>query len=456
MFKLFCHSFKFGLTILGTSLLIANGNVTAQTPASGIKLEQMSNISEALPTNSTVLRSQTQTEELSNVKAESASTVLEQIDRYSNGLENQGSIGQVINVNQLKDVSPGDWAYEALRNLVERYGCIAGYPDGTYRGNRALTRYEFAAGINSCLQQIERIIAAGTTDFVSRGDLETLQRLTQEFEAELATLGTRVDNLEGRVAFLEDNQFSTNTKLFGEVIFSIQSAFGDEKADGTGDIEEIVTLSDRIRLNLDTSFTGEDVLRVRLQARNIDNPDTGTGMTALNYGGDNSNNVEVSDLFYAFPVGDNLQFLIAANDVTFDDFADPLSPYFSSSGSGALTFFGSYNALVYPSADQALAANIRLGDSISLDVGYLTREGNTPTSKNGLFDGDYTASAQLNLGLGEAIDFAFTYTHTYQPGQDVSLTEGLGTPIAENPFNSAATEPRSLWGDSKLTSFSEN
>ena len=112
------------------------------------------------------------------------------------------NLEQVTNVNQLRDVSPGDWAYEALRNLVETYGCIAGYPDGTYRGNRAMTRYEFAAGLNACLQQIERLIAASTADFVTKEDLAILQRLMGEFEAELATLGTRVDNLEGRVAFL--------------------------------------------------------------------------------------------------------------------------------------------------------------------------------------------------------------------------------------------------------------
>ena len=58
---------------------------------------------------------------------------------------------QVTNVNQLKDVDPKDWAYQALRNLVGNYGCIAGYPDGTFQGNRTLTRYEFAAGLNACL-----------------------------------------------------------------------------------------------------------------------------------------------------------------------------------------------------------------------------------------------------------------------------------------------------------------
>lgn len=46
-------------------------------------------------------------------------------------------MGQVISVSQLSDVQPNDWAFEALQSLVERYGCIAGYPDGTFRGKRA-------------------------------------------------------------------------------------------------------------------------------------------------------------------------------------------------------------------------------------------------------------------------------------------------------------------------------
>jgi hypothetical protein len=91
-------------------------------------------------------------------------------------------MSQVTNVSQLRDVSPGDWAYEALRSLVERYGCIAGYPDGTFRGNRATSRYEFAAGLNACLQQIERLITSGTQGLATRQDLETLQRLVQEFQ----------------------------------------------------------------------------------------------------------------------------------------------------------------------------------------------------------------------------------------------------------------------------------
>ena len=57
----------------------------------------------------------------------------------------------VTSVSQLSDVRPTDWAFPALQSLVERYGCIAGYPDRTFRGNQATSRYEFAAGLNACL-----------------------------------------------------------------------------------------------------------------------------------------------------------------------------------------------------------------------------------------------------------------------------------------------------------------
>ncbi|MDB9376254.1 iron uptake porin, partial [Nodularia sphaerocarpa] len=103
---------------------------------------------------------------------------------------------QITSVSQLSDVQPTDWAFQALQSLVERYGCIAGYPNSTYRGNRALTRYEFAAGLNACLDRVNELIATATSDVVTQQDLGTLQRLQEEFSAELATLRGRVDSLE--------------------------------------------------------------------------------------------------------------------------------------------------------------------------------------------------------------------------------------------------------------------
>src|SRR6476661_5981038 len=147
---------------------------------------------------------------------------LEQLNQYSSeGAAGGETEGQVTSVSQLSDVRPTDWAFQALQSLVERYGCIAGYPDGTFRGNRAMTRYEFAAGLNACLDKVSELIRGGTGNFATRDDLAALQRLQEEFAAELATLRGRVDALESRTSELEANQFSTTTKLSGEAIFSV-------------------------------------------------------------------------------------------------------------------------------------------------------------------------------------------------------------------------------------------
>jgi hypothetical protein len=174
-------------------------------------------------------------------------------------------MGQVTSVSQLSDVQPTDWAFQALQSLVERYGCIAGYPDGTYRGNRALTRYEFAAGLNACLDRVNELISTATSDLVRREDLATLQRLQEEFAAELATLRGRVDSLEAATAELEANQFSTTTKLNGEAIVAAVGATGGAPDDDDPNI----ILVDRVRLNLTTSFTGKDLLITGLQAYNL-------------------------------------------------------------------------------------------------------------------------------------------------------------------------------------------
>ena len=74
-----------------------------------------------------------------------------------NGVSEYASADQVTSVTQFSDVYPTDWAYQALANLVEQYGCVAGYPNGTFRGNRAMTRFEAAALLNACLDRITEV-----------------------------------------------------------------------------------------------------------------------------------------------------------------------------------------------------------------------------------------------------------------------------------------------------------
>ncbi|MFW6264128.1 MAG: iron uptake porin [Cyanobacteriota bacterium] len=445
MSKLLWQILKTTPAVLGASVVVAGNAIAASTPATDAANNQASSSLNEVNLTSTSLDSLlAQSLPTSDLEVNpSNNSVLESINNYN---EISSGLDQVTSVSQLRDVSPGDWAYEALRNLVNRYNCIEGYPDRTYRGNRALTRYEFAAGLNSCLNTIERLIAASTADFVTREDLTTLERLIQEFEAELATIGTRVDALEGRVSFLEENQFSTTTKLSGEVIFALVDAFGDELADQTDlpdeDLEVNTTLSDRVRLNLSTSFTGRDLLRTRLQARNVPNLAnvTGTDMARLGFDGEGGNNVDVSKLFYRFPLNDRITLQIGATGTDADDIASVVNPLFDSSGTGSLTRFFRKNPAVYRlDGNQSLGANIQLSDSFSLDLGYLTNNGNDPSQKNGLFDGHYSALAQLNLGLGERLDLALTYARSYAPGEEVNLSGSTSSSLAKEPFPLEAT-----------------
>jgi hypothetical protein len=347
---------------------------------------------------------------------------------------------QVTSVSQLSDVSPTDWAFQALQSLVERYGCIAGYPDATYRGNRALSRYEFAAGLNACMDRINELVTAGTENLVVQADLDVLRRLQAEFASELSVLRGRVDTLEAKTATLEGQQFSTTTKLTGEAIFAIAASNHKETLSPQTSFGEEATFSERIRLDLDTSFTGKDLLRATLLTGNVQG---NSGMAFLNYGGYSDNQFALRDLWYTFPAGDRLRFMIGASDTSFDDFAELYSPYFAYVGSGALTFFGAYNYAVYPfSADQLLAGNLQLSETISIDFGYFTYQPNLPTAKNGLFNGDFGTSIQLNLKPSSSWNLGLIYTYTFQPGKDVTLVDTVGSATADNPFQTATAAHR--------------
>ncbi|MEG4346499.1 iron uptake porin [Microcoleus sp. A003_D6] len=355
--------------------------------------------------------------------------------------QQSGTMSQVTSVSQLSDVRPTDWAFQALQSLVERYGCIAGYPDGTYRGNRALTRYEFAAGVNACLDQVTKLISSSTGTFVTKDDLAILQRLQEEFAAELATLRGRVDGLEARTAELEANQFSTTTKLAGEVIFAVSDTFGDGV--GLDDDKTATNLGYRVRLNLNTSFTGRDLLRTRLQARNIANygtaTTTGTNMARLAIDGEDGSQFTLDQVWYRFPVG-NATVWFGPKGLRLDDVAELTAPL-ESSGNGALSRFGRYNPAVFRGPEGAGAVvKYNLG-AVRATVGYLASDGDAPNpaSGRGIFDGSFSALGQLNFSLGKAFDIGATYTRKYNRGGDVGIMGGTGSSLANRPFGQSAT-----------------
>ena len=91
--------------------------------------------------------------------------------------------------NPFSDVTPNDWAYQAVEDLSEQ-GVVEGYPDGTFKGERNITRYEMA-------QIIARMLAK--EDQLNAEQRATLDKLAGEYADELANLGVRVSNLEKKV-----------------------------------------------------------------------------------------------------------------------------------------------------------------------------------------------------------------------------------------------------------------
>lgn len=64
------------------------------------------------------------------------------------------AMAQVTSVSQVKDVQPTEWSYQAISNLISRYGCVAGFPDGTFKPGQAATRSDLAALVNACVDRI--------------------------------------------------------------------------------------------------------------------------------------------------------------------------------------------------------------------------------------------------------------------------------------------------------------
>ena len=94
------------------------------------------------------------------------------------------------------DVPTNHWAYDAIAELAAK-GLVEGYPDGTFKGDRAMTRYEMAMVVARLLARIESIqIPAPQPPQVTAQDLANIQRLINEFRAELAALGVRVTAIE--------------------------------------------------------------------------------------------------------------------------------------------------------------------------------------------------------------------------------------------------------------------
>ena len=368
----------------------------------------------------------------------------ESLDSYT-----EEPFGQVNSVSELRDVSPGHWAYEALQKLIERYGCIRGYEDQTYRGNNSVNRYEFAVTLSDCLQTIERLIAAGENSRngtppsrVTRVDSSRIARLVEEFGAELAVISARVDDTERRVDFLEDHQFSTTTKLVGEVAFTLAQAFGDE------DVDAQVTFTDRIRLTFVSSFTGKDKLYTRLTGGNIGNAfqdELGTIQGRFAHDGFNNNNIVIDRLHYNFPVGDKLRVVAMAGLGAHHFYADTFNAGLEAGGgaNNALSRFAERNPIYrlgLAGSTTGVGVRYKLSKKLEVHAGYLAQNGSNPADQAGLFNGNYSALGQLVIKPADNWKFGLTYINGYNVSNGAFAFGATGTGLG-NLNNIGFTAP---------------
>jgi len=335
-----------------------------------------------------------------------AATSVDSLEQVS--AEAPVQLAQITSVSQLSDVMPSDWAFQALRNLVETYGCIQGYPDGTFKGGRSLTRYEFAAGLNACLDVMAVLISQSA---VNPDDIAAIRRLQEEYQAELATLRGRVDALEAETATLRAQQFSTTTKLRGQADMHLVIPF--DKLEPT---ETSTSVATRARLNFDTSLTGDDLLRIRLQGSQGNALIPFNGLN--NASGGTYSVVTIDDFYYRFPLGNLADITLAATGMSGDDWVtSTIVPF----GAYSLAFAGVpqfYPAGSSTSSGAGLGVSFGLGSALAIDLGYTAGYG--PLGAGGAGDpsvGVFAAANQSYIGQISFIPDGFlnaaaTYIHS--------------------------------------------
>lgn len=367
--------------------------------------------------------------------ASAAELNLTDVNRYSAPVSTKE---QVTSITQFSDVQPTSWAYQALSDLVERYGCVAGYPNGTFKGGQPLTRWEAAALLNACLDRITEVT-------------DELRRLLKEYEKELAILRGRVDGLEAKVGELEATQFSTTTKLQGQATFVLggvdaggnsrggtnvfganvpvpapirvggrttnQDAIdraiarnGRSAADKYNQLFGATTFSYDLRLNFLTSFTGKDLLYTRLRTGNFNNAFGGNGLNLsaldIESKGANGQNdaIGVDRLYYSFPWGKEFTFVLGAKARNTEHLGVSPSLYGRGKGDNILDVFSLWGAPgTYNKATGSLGAviwrqNVKKGQGrFSASASYVSPQGNVGQPSDGV--SDFTCSSDEG-GIG--------------------------------------------------------
>ena len=310
------------------------------------------------------------------------------------------SAEQATSVTQFTDVKSTDWAYQALGNLIEKYGCIAGMTDSTFAGGKTLTRFEAAALLNACLERVTE-------------NTDELQRLATEFANELTVIKGRVAKLEKQSASLQAQQFSTTTKLKGEATFVLGGVDGARLANSSNVGNTAFNYD--LRLSFDTSFTGKDLLKTRLRSGNFSSTPFGSSSSLfkLDKAETYANTMTLDRLYYRFPALAKGVYLTAGAQVRNTEMAWVPTAY----KSDILDFFsvagapGVYNKATGSGFGVEWSQPVKKGKGgFVANLNYVAQNGNDSTKGQFEEDGSLNTLAQVGYRAPQyGIAFGYRY-----------------------------------------------
>ena len=297
--------------------------------------------------------------------------------------------------NPFSDVSPDDWAYQAVSDLSDQ-GVVEGYPDGTFKGERNMTRYELA-------QVIARLMAR--EDQLNAEQKATLDKLAGEYADELANLGVRVSNLEkkvGNISWFGDARMRWKEKGY--------NTDGSRKADGW---------DGRMRINAKAQVNDSTYVRGRFTSN-------------MNFKDNADANTKMDVLFVHHQFGDKVGMNLGRNFLTlgqtgmyYDDFFDGAQLFIGDSKLTLEAGYGRMNTWIndygQKKDDTVYARLYGKTGRIGYDAEYIKTVGAADADKKSIW------GAGLTVGVTDVVDvFGDFYKNTEPKGDPQMWTAGLG------------------------------
>jgi hypothetical protein len=297
--------------------------------------------------------------------------------------------------NPFSDVSPDDWAYQAVSDLSDQ-GVVEGYPDGTFKGERNMTRYELA-------QVIARLMAR--EDQLNAEQKATLDKLAGEYADELANLGVRVSNLEkkvGNISWFGDARMRWKEKGY--------NTDGSRKADGW---------DGRMRINAKAQVNDSTYVRGRFTSN-------------MNFKDNADANTKMDVLFVHHQFGDKVGMNLGRNFLTlgqtgmyYDDFFDGAQLFIGDSKLTLEAGYGRMNTWIndygQKKDDTVYARLYGKTGRIGYDAEYIKTVGAADADKKSIW------GAGLTVGVTDAVDvFGDFYKNTKPAGDPQMWTAGIG------------------------------